>query len=171
MSDWSPAVANEFIRRGLADGHPFTQMQLQKLVYIAHGWNLAITGKPLTVDNPQAWDYGPVYRPLRNALRDYGSAAVKQEIKNRDFFPGVFDDDPDKPAVASLDADERQVIDRVYRDYGRFHAYQLSALTHEAGTPWTRVYSNGAGRSNEIGAELIREHFIGLAQKAAATNA
>jgi uncharacterized phage-associated protein len=64
-------------------------MQLQKLVYIAHGWNLAINGTPLTSDIPAAWDYGPVYRDLFEALRAYGSNPVTQEIRAGDFGPGV----------------------------------------------------------------------------------
>ena len=68
MTAWSAEIANEFIRRAAAEKRALTQMQLQKLVYIAHGWNLAINGEKLTHDDPQAWDYGPVYRDLWEAL-------------------------------------------------------------------------------------------------------
>ena len=83
MAAWSAEIANEFIRRAAAEGRALTQMQLQKLVYIAHGWNLAINGDKLTSDDPQAWDYGPVYRDLWNALRSYGRAPVTREIRPR----------------------------------------------------------------------------------------
>ena len=81
MADWSPVIANEFIRRAASEGKSFTQMQLQKLVYIANGWNLAISGVPLTQDEPQAWDYGPVYPYLWKALRSYGREGVKRPIR------------------------------------------------------------------------------------------
>jgi uncharacterized phage-associated protein len=164
MADWSPAIANEFIRLAAKDGRALTQMQLQKLVYIAHGWNLAINSAPLTLDDPQAWEYGPVYRELHQALRHYGRSGVTREIKNEDFTPGIFDDEPSKSAVASLSENERALIQRVYNDYGRFHAFQLSALTHRDGTPWTAVYANGAGRSHVIPPDMIRNHFVELAQ-------
>lgn len=164
MADWSPAIANEFIRRASKDGKSFTQMQLQKLVYIANGWNLAINGKPLTYDEPEAWEYGPVYKELRRALRPYGREQVSREINNEDFIPGSFADDPSTPAVATLTDDERAVVDRVYRDYGKFHAFQLSALTHREGTPWSKVYAGGAGKYDEIPAQMIRDHFVDLAR-------
>lgn len=90
MADWSPAIANEFIRRARADGRSLTQMQLQKLVYIAHGWNLAVNGRPLTVDAPKAGDFGPVYTELWGALRHYGGDPVTRDIRNCDYAFGFF---------------------------------------------------------------------------------
>lgn len=168
MADWSPAIANEFIRRASAEGKLLTQMQLQKLVYIAHGWSLAINGIPLTHDAPEAWEYGPVYKELRKALRHYGRAGVEREIRNDEYDIGTFADDPEAAACATLTADETAVIDRVYRDYGKFHAFQLSALTHRDGTPWTAIYRDGAGRFDDIPDNMIREHFVGLATSKAA---
>jgi uncharacterized phage-associated protein len=165
MPDWSPAIANEFIRLAKADNAALTQMQLQKLVYIAHGWNLAINGSALTFDNPEAWDYGPVYKELRGALREYGRAPVKREIKNSDFAIGMFEENLEEEAKANLSEGERQVIYRVYRDYGKYHAFKLSALTHEPGTPWSKVYDDGVGKTQEIPANMIRDHFIELATK------
>ena len=164
MADWSPAIANEFVRLAAGEGRALTQMQLQKLVYIAHGWNLAINGEPLTVDEPEAWEYGPVYKELRRSLRSYGRDQVTREINNCEYVPGAFEDEPDRAALAALSDAERAVIARVYRDYGKFHAFQLSALTHRAGTPWTKVYAGGSGKFDGIPAHMIREHFVELAR-------
>ncbi len=170
MAAWSSEVANEFIRRALADRRPLTQMQLQKLVYIAHGWNLAINGMPLTIDRPQAWEYGPVYRDLYRSLSRYGRNPVSQEIANGDTTLGAYDVGPeaDAPALATFSDEEQAVIDRVYSSYSKYHAYQLSALTHREGTPWTQIYSDGNGKFSEIPNEMIREHFVALAQNTAA---
>lgn len=169
MTAWSAEIANEFIRRAAAEGATLTQMQLQKLVYIAHGWNLAINGEPLTHDNPQAWDYGPVYRDLWSALRPYGRAGVSREIKNSEYMVGAFVNAPQEDSArAALSGTETGVIDRVYRDYGKFHAFQLSALTHQEGTPWTKVYDGGSGKFDDIEPALIKEHFVALATRKAA---
>lgn len=169
MTAWSAEIANEFIRRAAAEKRALTQMQLQKLVYIAHGWNLAINGEKLTHDDPQAWDYGPVYRDLWEALRTYGRAPVTREILNGEYLPGVLDDETaGTPARARLSEDEQAIIDRVYQSYGRFHAFKLSALTHEPDTPWTQVYGEGGGRFHEITPDQIRQYFLDLAARQAA---
>jgi uncharacterized phage-associated protein len=169
MTAWSAEIANEFIRRAAAEKRALTQMQLQKLVYIAHGWNLAINGESLTHDDPQAWDYGPVYRDLWEALRTYGRTPVTREIRNGEYLVGAFDEERlDAPARAELSADERAIVDRVYHAYGRFHAFKLSALTHEPDTPWTEVYADGGGRFQEIAPDKIRQYFLDLAARQAA---
>ncbi len=55
------AVANEFIKLAKKHGKkPLTHMQLQKLVYIAHGWSFALGEEeaPLIADTVEAWDWG-----------------------------------------------------------------------------------------------------------------
>ncbi|XSG81218.1 MAG: Panacea domain-containing protein [Methyloligella sp. ZOD6] len=162
----SPAIANEFIRLAAKNGQKLTQMQLQKLVYIAHGWNLAVNGEPLTADSPCAWDYGPVYRDLRDALQGQGSKPVEREIPVGSFGGGVFldGDEGKQPARAKLSEEASEVVKRVFADYGKYHAFSLSALTHREGTPWSKVYKDGAGRFEAIPDELIREHFLDIAK-------
>lgn len=166
MSGRSTEIANEFIRRAAQEARHLTHMQLQKLVYIAHGWNLAINGTPLTTDIPAAWDYGPVYKDLFDALRQYGSNPVTREIRSGDLGIGVLLQGPDAEEVLTpdLNKNETDVIDRVFKDYGKFHAFNLSALTHKTGTPWDQIYSGGAGRLQTIDNERVRRHFIDLAR-------
>ena len=45
--------------------------------------------------------------------------------------------------------------------------FQLSALTHRDGTPWTEIYDHGRGKYDEIPPDLIRDHFVELAQNQA----
>ncbi len=65
------AVANEFLRRHQDVSIP-AQMQLQKWVFNAHGWNLAINEEPLIGESAQAWDNGPVFRSIWDHIRDNG---------------------------------------------------------------------------------------------------
>jgi uncharacterized phage-associated protein len=156
------AIANEFIRRAQAQGWTLTHMQLQKLVYLAHGWTLAVTGEPLMNENFEAWDYGPVNKSLFKALRRYGADPVRRTIlqgDDSDFPIAVFGDQQE--ATAELTAQEQAVIDQVWDNYGGFPAFQLSALTHEPGTPWTIAYERG--RNTPVANNAIQEYFVRLA--------
>ena len=51
-------------------------MKVLKLVYMAHGFNLAITDDPLINDRVEAWKFGPVIRPLYGKLKQFGSGAI-----------------------------------------------------------------------------------------------
>ena len=161
----STELANEFIRRSHSGGKKLTQMQLQKLVYIAHGWNLAINGTRLVEDDPCAWDYGPVFPDLWEALRGYGRSPVTKPIKIGDYGLNAFRPDAEKAATGTLTDAEKQLVDKVHELYSPFHAFQLSAMTHQEGTPWHNTYVEENNKKGVISDDLIREHFVELAQK------
>ena len=156
MPGWSTQIANEFIRLGANSAARFDQMQLQKLVYISHGWCLAITGGPLTGDRPEAWDFGPIYRRLADASARWGQQRITSLLHVDGANPeGIW---------SELDSEERRVIERVLLHYGRFSSDQLSALTRGEAAPWARVYGAGEGRFQDIPHRSIRDQFVSLAE-------
>lgn len=149
MPNYSPAaVANAFV--DIAPG-AMPQMKLQKLTYIADGWNLAIAGQPLVDANAEAWDNGPVFRSIWNRVRDLGT----RNGKIQDYDGSI--------PEAQLSAQERAVVEHVWRKYGDKSAHQLSDMTHRANTPWTRAYYS-RGRNAVIPKEDVRGHYLALAQ-------
>lgn len=160
----SPEIANRFIDLASRRRQSLTHMQLQKLVYIAHGWNLALNNRPLTEDDPEAWNYGPVYRDLYLALRRYGSRPIDSLIA-RDDWSRVPSSAEEEEALGRLSPDEQAVLEKVFDVYGGFEAFQLSALTHQPNTPWDKVFNQSGHRNGNIRPDLIREHFVGLAQR------
>ena len=158
----STAIANEFLKRANNDSKRLTQMQLQKLVYIAHGWNLVINQRPLTDDPIQAWDYGPVYPALWQTLNRYGKKSVDNLIKVSEYdavalFRG------DQISEEQLSPEDEQVINEVYQAYSDFHAFQLSERTHASGTPWHQIYIEKNHRRGTIDNDRIKCHFESLA--------
>lgn len=155
------AIANEFIARANAQERSLTNMQLQKLPYIAHGWGLATQQRRLISAQPEAWPYGPVYPDLYRALRQYGPMQVAGPIHQNDG--NAFAHDRGAQVIAPLDDAERQLIDAVWSGYNRFDAFTLSNMTHREGTPWTDTYRN-YGRA-PIPDDLIRQHYLRLMQE------
>lgn len=145
-------IANEFLLRRASPTWP-QQMQLQKLTYIANGWNLAISNAPLVDEIPQAWDNGPVYWSLWRHVKDYGYSGPNCELIGP--FGG--------PVIrAHLSPNETDIINHVWGKYGNLSAAQLSDMTHEPGTPWTTAYMK-RGRNSELDIDEIRQHYVNLA--------
>lgn len=163
MPAWSTDIADQFIEMAAREGNAFTQMHLQELVYIAHGWCLALTGQPLTGDRPEAHYYGPEYRRLAAALGQNGSRPVVKQIElGRDASR------PDAFAIdQSLEPDERAIMAQVYAEYARRPTSELASLTRADDTPWAEVYAAGAGSGRDISHEIIRRQFAEIAAKPA----
>lgn len=143
------AIANEFLR---LNGGPMNQIKLQKLVYIAHGWNLAINREPLVAGRIEAWDGGPVMRLIWNHLRDFGYNVAGH------LFGGT----SSEPYSAELSDGERNIISHVWGKYGQYSGIELSEMTHEPGTPWSNAHF-GIGRNAALSPTDIQQHFIELA--------
>ena len=151
MPNHSPlAIVNEFLRRRSSSSWP-AQMQLQKLAYIAHGWNLAINGTPLVSRPPEAWDNGPVFREVWDHIRDFGYRGPNCTLTDP-FEKKEFRED--------LDPSEIQVIDHVWKKYGDRSATELSKLTHEPGTPWSKAYAKA--RNEPLSNDDIKQHYVAL---------
>jgi uncharacterized phage-associated protein len=137
-------------------------MHLQKLKYLAHGWTLAVTGRPLIEDRFEAWEYGPVVRKLYDALRTYGPSPIRNHLRWGQDTP--FTSDDGGPAFERLEPNEERVLDRVWELYGRYEAFQLSALTHAAGSPWQLAFSPEKP-NRQIDNEKIADFFSELADR------
>lgn len=161
MPAWSTEIANDFIRLAAEQGHQLDQLQLQGLVYIAHGWCLASFGEPLTGDRPEAWEYGPMYRRLADALVQYGRHPVSREILASEAFPDIQMGKPDGPARSDLSRSENELVAEIFRNYGAFEAWQLSGVTRDGETSWRTVYAGGAGLHREISHSMIKAQFEG----------
>jgi len=131
------AIANAFIRKGCEVGNPVTHMKLQKLVYFAQAWNLAIKDAPLFNETIEAWKYGPVVREVYQYYMGFGNGPILAYEKN-----------------LTLSKDDQALIDEVWRVYGRFSPAQLSTLSHEKNGPW-----DGKKHRELIPQDQIREFF------------
>lgn len=150
MTISSHAVANAFIAIAGKEGKQLTNMQLQKLVFIAHGYCLAFLGTPLFFHNTHAWQWGPVVPKLYKALQKYGSAFIPEPIEADDTMPDT--------------GDEAEILGAIWKSYGHYTGTQLSALTHKDNTPWS--YTWDRNRFGIIEKDLISEHYKKLIEAA-----
>jgi uncharacterized phage-associated protein len=147
-------IANYFIDRADSDGKTIDQMKIQKLVYYAHGWYLAMTSEPLIDEQVEAWRFGPVVPSLYRALKHCGNQPVKQAIQ------------PAEPNVLPFDV--QSFLDRIWNLYSHLTGIQLSNLTHQNGSPWSRTAKKFGYRipdSHPLDNNLLRSYFDNLKQK------
>jgi len=146
------AIANYFISKSLETGQEITLLKLVKLVYISHGWHLALTGEPLLAEGVQAWKYGPVVPSVYRKFKRYGNSAITAlELDAATITYPIVEEEKLKT-----------FLDKIWEVYGKFNGLQLSSMTHQPNTPWDIVW-NKEGRNKREGAiirnELIEKHY------------
>lgn len=120
-----------------------TPMHVLKIVYVCHGWMLAANDEALITEPVEAWTYGPVVPTVYHRYKRYGAQSILEGADDRSGELG-------ESAKALIG-----VIEEAYRPYT---AVQLSALTHQPGTPWD-VTRRRHGIGAVIPNELIQSHF------------
>ena len=127
-----------------------TAMKLQKLCYYSQVWSLVWDEKPLFKERIEAWGNGPVCP----ALYHWHSGGFIISATD-----GLL-----KECEGSLESQERETIDAVLRDYGKYTAQQLSDLTHSE-APWKDANATCPVSGHckaEISHASMAEYYSGL---------
>lgn len=128
-----------------ANGFVINMTKLQKLLYIAYGVYLAVTGERLTNEHPQAWPYGPVFPTTRNKLLKLSLEGIRPHED------------------ASINDDVKACVKLVFDTYGVYNATYLSAWSHRVGSPWDyTVNTDGFAWGDRIPDEYILPYFKNL---------
>ncbi len=137
-------IAKYFLDLAKEENQGIDPMKLLKLTYIAHGWHLGITGKPLFDNQVQAWKYGSVIPDLYQAVRMFGKNNVEP------FLISI-------SAKNTITEEYKDFLKKIWNKYKNLSGLQLSALTHEEGSPWSKVWdgSHDAIIENSV----IEEHY------------
>ncbi|HTE21805.1 MAG TPA: type II toxin-antitoxin system antitoxin SocA domain-containing protein [Candidatus Limnocylindria bacterium] len=131
-------VANAFVK--LSDpesGDVLTNLKLQKLVYYAQGFHLAMHDEPLFDDPIVAWEHGPVVVELYHKLKEYRASQVSI----------------DEPITDALTANQINLLAEVNDVYGQFSAWKLRNMTHNE-APW-----QSTERDDVIEQDKLRSYF------------
>ena len=116
------SIANYFIELSIKkNGCGLYLLPLIKLPYIAHGFTLAITKEPLCCDPVVAWRYGPVYTRIYHTFK---------------FGPLRKDHSFGWEKEPKFEETHKRIMNHTFKIYGRLNSAELSALTHQKGTPW-----------------------------------
>ncbi|MEQ5738547.1 Panacea domain-containing protein [Providencia rettgeri] len=143
------AVANAFIQRAMDGKIPaLTNMKLQKLMFYAQSWNLRLLDEPLIDDFFAKWQHGPVIPSLYHEVKGYGGNVITSKIKGFAMFDREMK--PVEPIVPANDVNANKLIDKIVSIYGELDGFQLSALTHQPNTAWSKTKVSGSVITNEL---------------------
>ena len=161
------SVANEFLELAKASDEKISPMKLQKLVYFAHGWFLALTGQPLIDERIEAWQFGPVIPELYREFKNFGNGPITVLASKVRWTPASSNFSIYNPQLQDCDGNEdveyaRDLIKRTWDVYKKYSAVQLSNTTHINGSPWAETYIPGT-RNRVIDDARIKTYFEKLA--------
>jgi uncharacterized phage-associated protein len=143
-------IADWFIRFAHELSDPITNLRLQKLMYYAQAWYLALHGERLIPDTFEAWVHGPVIPSLYERFSAYRWNPISEDVP-----------EPRLPAEVE---DHLREVDAAY---GGLLTWDLERMAR-AEDPW--VYARGGLPPDEHSTNVISEERMKLfyAMRAAA---
>lgn len=139
-------VANYFLYRSGIDNRIITNKKLQKLVYYAQAWNLALNKKPLFHEKVEAWIHGPTVPELYRKYKINGYAPISPLPR-------------DNSSIFSNS--QLRALNLVWETYSDLDTEFLEALTH-AEEPWRQArqgFDNNQICTNEIPQDTMRKYY------------
>jgi uncharacterized phage-associated protein len=132
---------------------PVTPLKLQKLVYYAQAWSLALDEEPIFEECIEAWKNGPVVRKLL------------ENTRNQEYVSSTYSGDP-----SQIDEELQETITAVLIYYGQKSGECLQDLTHSE-APWIDARNNAQGNKYSsideknkeiISPEKMKEYYSSL---------
>ncbi|MGT2500698.1 Panacea domain-containing protein [Bradyrhizobium guangxiense] len=150
-------IANYLLDYADAREVSLSQISLLKLIYFCHGWYLFYKQRPLVKNEFEAWENGPVVRVVRDAFKHHGKYRITSRAEKLDLFTGEIAE-----VVPYLSEHDKEFIENIFKAYQGFGPWDLRDLTHEAGSPWDKLWNSPSVRARfgmRIRNEEILEHF------------
>jgi len=107
-------------------GDTISHLKLQKLMYYAQAWSLALNGYSLFEEDFEAWTHGPVLPTLWQRFKEFDQESI-----------------PPRAIISTTEfstEDEKLLFD-ILNSYGDLSAKHLEELTHSE-TPWREARGN-----------------------------
>lgn len=111
-------IADYFIYVANETGSYLSNLKLQKLVYYAQAWHLALHEVPLFDEDFEAWVHGPVIPSLYEKYRSFGWRPILTDVPTPNFSESL-----------------QKFLQEVTEVYFSCDAFELEQMTHQE-KPW-----------------------------------
>jgi uncharacterized phage-associated protein len=114
-------VAMYFLSRANeSEESDISNLKLQKLIYYAQAYHLAIFESPFFDEDFEAWTHGPVCPSVYHQYKQFGALPIN------------IDSETD---LNQFSEDQLELLEEIYDVFGQFSAWKLRNMTHEE-APW-----------------------------------
>lgn len=114
-------VAKYFLfRANKNEDSDVSNLKLQKLIYYAQAFHLAIFDKPFFDEDFEAWTHGPVCPNIYHHYKQYGASPIQIDSEIE---------------IDQFSQDQLELLEEIYDVFGQFSAWKLRNMTHEE-APW-----------------------------------
>lgn len=144
-------VAQAFLELANNENKQLSNMQLQKLVFFAHGIYLAAEDLPLIYDDVMAWNFGPVIPTLYERLKKFGSGPVTDNIAESSPVFG----DPEAAEIVKL----------TWNTFKKYSAARLSEISHAKNSPWDIVFNQQGRKFDPIPDDVVKKYYLPMVSK------
>lgn len=151
-------VANTILNKAHEEGVEINHLKLQKLMYLLHGWFMAVHKRGLLPEVFEAWEHGVAIDCIFREFCEFGRDPIHGLI--REVAPGKINE---TLSVSKENRDVHGVLDRVWQEFGHLTAVELASICNHDDSPWRKAIEC---KRVVIPNAWIQEYFEGLAQKA-----
>lgn len=138
-------VAWQTLKEARKLGIHLSNQRLQKIVYISHGYFLALFNSPLVSDNVERFKYGPCFPKIYQLFSEY----VDKEIPVSDSIE----------TDLRFDTNASYVINYVLNLYGNLDYNKLVALTTGELSPSKKYFKEQSEHLITIENDVIKNHY------------
>jgi uncharacterized phage-associated protein len=139
--------AKYFIYKGMEEKRPISNKKLQKLLYYAQAWSLALKKHPMFKEKIRAWIHGPAIKEIYAKYKKFGFDPIVEKID-----PTIF---------KKIPRSTKDLLDDVWNIYGKMNASYLEYLSHSE-KPWQEARGGldaGVGSDAEIALASMQSFF------------
>lgn len=145
----SPSHVSDFLLIDSRDrGDVLTNLKLQKLLYYAQAWYLALYGAPIFEEDFEAWVHGPVLPSQYHRFKEHEWRPIQGKIHMPGAFPRALNNH----------------LQKITTTFGTETATALEMMTHQE-APWLRARRGLASTTSsnaKISKDIMKEFYRGM---------
>ena len=139
-------IAEYIVQLAMYEGHPISNLMLQKTLYFVQGISLVELNEPAFEDDLIAWMAGPIVEEPYYKYCMWGCLDIYADITNSAFYKVPYN--------------LRKLLNGVYHKAITYSVPELFRIICNKDTPYSKAYHRGKNESERIIFNIDLEHYF-----------